>query len=41
MREVSILQQLAGPMGHLVLSSTFDTLAEWDQARTKIQNDTR
>jgi len=38
--EVSILQQLAGPMGHFVLSSTYDTLAEWDQARTKIQHDT-
>jgi hypothetical protein len=23
-----------------VLSSTYDTLAEWDQARTKIQHDT-
>lgn len=37
--DVRILQQLAGPMGHFVLSSTYDTLAEWDQARTKIQND--
>lgn len=38
--DVRILQQLAGPMGHYVLSSTFDSLAEWDQARAKIQNDT-
>ena len=38
--DVRILQQLAGPMGHFVLSATYDTLAEWDQARTKLQNDT-
>jgi len=37
--ELRILSQLAGPMGHFVLSSQYETLAEWDQARTKIQND--
>lgn len=37
--EVRILNQLGGPMGHFVLSSTFDTLTEWDQTRTKLQND--
>lgn len=37
--DVRILTQLGGPMGHFVLLSTFDTLAEWDQARTKLQND--
>lgn len=38
--ELRILQQLGGPMGHFVLSANYDTLAEWDQARTKLQNDT-
>jgi hypothetical protein len=37
--DLRILSQLGGPMGHFVLSSQFETLAEWDQARTKIQND--
>jgi len=37
--DVRILSQLGGPMGHFVLSSSFDSLSEWDQARTKIQND--
>lgn len=37
--EVRILNQLGGQMGHFVLSSTFDTIAEWDLARTKLQND--
>ncbi len=37
--EVRILAQLGGPMGHFVLSSTYDSLGEWDQTRTKIQND--
>jgi hypothetical protein len=26
-------------MGHFVLSSQYETLAEWDQVRTKLQND--
>jgi hypothetical protein len=38
--DVRLLQQLGGPMGHFVLSSTYDSIGEWDQARTKIQNDT-
>ena len=38
--DARILQQLGGPMGHFVLSANYDTLAEWDQARTKLQNDT-
>ena len=37
--EVRILAQLGGPVGHFVLSSGFDTLNEWETARTKIQND--
>ena len=37
--DVRVLNQLGGPMGHFVLSSNYETLAEWDQARTKIQND--
>jgi len=37
--DVRILSQLGGPMGHFVLLSQFETLAEWDQARTKLQND--
>ena len=37
--DVRILNQLGGPLGHFVLLSTFDTLTEWDQVRTKLQND--
>jgi len=37
--DVRILQQLGGPMGHFILSSTYDSVGEWDQARTKIQHD--
>ena len=37
--EVRVLNQLGGQMGHFVLSSTYDSIAEWDQARTKLQND--
>jgi hypothetical protein len=37
--EVRILNQLGGQMGHFVLSSTYDSVNEWDQARTKLQND--
>ncbi len=37
--EVSILSQLAGPVGHYVLRSQYDSLTEWDQARVKIQSD--
>ena len=37
--DLRILSQLGGPMGHFVLSSSYETLVEWDQARTKIQND--
>ena len=37
--EVRVLTQLGGPMGHFVLSSSFDNLNAWDQARTKIAND--
>lgn len=38
--EVRILTQLGGQVGHFVLSTQFDTLGEWETARTKIQNDT-
>jgi hypothetical protein len=37
--EVRILNQLGGQMGHFALSSTYDSINEWDQARTKLQND--
>jgi hypothetical protein len=37
--DLRILAQLGGPMGHFVLSSQYETLAEWDQVRTKLQND--
>jgi len=37
--EVRILNQLGGQMGHFLLSSTYDSISEWDQARTKLQND--
>ena len=26
-------------MGHFALLSTYDSLSDWDQARTKLQND--
>ncbi|MBP6014457.1 MAG: hypothetical protein KBA31_19670 [Alphaproteobacteria bacterium] len=38
--ELKILSQLGGPMGHVVLLSTYDTITEWDQSRTKLQSDT-
>jgi len=38
--EIRVLTQLGGPMGHVVLSSQYDNLAAWDQARTKISGDT-
>ena len=37
--DVRILSQLGGPMGHIVLSSNYETLSAWDEARSKIQND--
>jgi DNA-binding transcriptional regulator YiaG len=37
--DIRILNQLGGPMGHFVLSSTFDTLSAWEQMRTKLQSD--
>ncbi len=37
--EATILTQLGGPMGHFVLRAQYDTLSDWDQSRTKIQND--
>jgi hypothetical protein len=37
--EVRILNQLGGPMGHFLLSSQYDTLNEWETARTKLQHD--
>ena len=38
--DVRLLNQLGGPMGHFVLSSQYETLGAWDQARTKITSDT-
>jgi hypothetical protein len=37
--EVRVLTQLGGPMGHVVLSTQYETLNAWDQSRTKINND--
>ena len=37
--DLRVLVQLGGPMGHYVLSSTFDTLSAWEQVRTKLQAD--
>ena len=37
--ELRILNQLGGQMGHFALLATYDSLAEWDQARQKLQND--
>ena len=37
--DLRILAQLGGPMGHFVLSSSYDSLSAWDEARSKIQND--
>ena len=37
--DVRVLTQLGGPMGHFILSTTYPTLNDWDQARTKIQSD--
>ena len=37
--DVRLLAQVAGPIGHFVLLSQYDSLNEWDQARTKLQND--
>jgi hypothetical protein len=37
--ELRILNQLGGPMGHFVLSAEYNSIAEWDQARQKLQND--
>ena len=37
--DIRILNQLGGPMGHFVLSSTFDTLSAWEQMHAKLQSD--
>src|ERR1043165_3358326 len=37
--DVKILTQLGGPMGHFVLLSQYESVAEWDQSRSKLQND--
>lgn len=37
--ELRILNQLGGPMGHFVLSATYDSITEWDQMRQKLQAD--
>jgi hypothetical protein len=37
--ELRILNQLGGPMGHFVLSATYDNIGEWDQMRQKLQSD--
>jgi hypothetical protein len=38
--DVRVVTQIGGPMGRFVLSSQYETLAAWDQARTKLANDT-
>jgi len=37
--DIRILAQLGGPMGHFVLSSSYDSLSAWEESRSKIQND--
>lgn len=37
--DMRILTQLAGPVGHVVLSSTYDNVSAWDAGRTKIAAD--
>ena len=31
--------QLAGPAGHFIISSSYDSVAKWDELRLKVQND--
>jgi hypothetical protein len=38
--DLRILNQLGGPMGHFVLSAEYNSLADWDQMRQKLQADT-
>jgi hypothetical protein len=37
--ETRVLTQLGGPLGHVVLSNTFEDLNAWDKAREKITAD--
>lgn len=37
--ELRILNQLGGPVGHYTLLATYDNVADWDQARQKLQSD--
>lgn len=38
--ELRILAHIGGPVGHFVLSSEYNTFADWDQMRQKLQADT-
>jgi hypothetical protein len=37
--EVRVLTQLAGPVGHVLLSSTYDSVGAWDAGRSRIAAD--
>ncbi len=37
--EVRVATQLAGPTGHFILSSQYETVSKWDEARQKVASD--
>jgi len=37
--EYLVLTQLAGPVGHMMIASTWDSIAAWDAARVKAASD--
>jgi hypothetical protein len=36
---VRLTTQLAGPAGHYVLSSEYESIGKWDEGRNKVQDD--
>jgi quinol monooxygenase YgiN len=37
--DVRVATQLAGPTGHFILSSQYETVSKWDEARQKVASD--
>jgi len=37
--EVRVATQLAGPAGHYIVSSTYESVAKWDESRAKMAGD--
>lgn len=37
--DLRLATQLAGPVGHYVLSGQYESISKWDEARNKVQND--